>query len=50
MTAQPPALSPGDIIPGWCSKCHERTPKRYQPEKFCKLKCLQCEAKEKENK
>ena len=45
MTAEP--LRAGEIYTGWCSKCHEATPKRYQPDKFVKLQCIQCEQREK---
>lgn len=35
-------LRPGDIIDTWCSTCGHATRHVYQPEQFCKLKCLEC--------
>ena len=43
-------LTPGDILRGWCSLCHEQTAKRWQPGKTPPLKCTQCEEREEETK
>lgn len=40
-------LRAGDLVRGWCSKCHEATLRRFEPEGKRKLVCLGCEAREK---
>ena len=40
-------VRPGDIIESWCSKCGHATPHVYQPDEFCKLRCLTCPEQEK---
>lgn len=42
---QPETIRDGDVIPTWCSKCHEATDHQYRHNaKGAKLACLRCES------